>query len=94
MRLEPPQIDQFNRDGILFFPGLLSAEEMTGLREGLLDILGLERPEILREKHSSVCTICYNRTDNLPLTYVRPEWEAHSDFTVVEPFEEDCLTAV
>ena len=255
MRLQPRQTEQFARDGILFFPGLLSPDEMTGLREDLPGLLALERPEILREKHSprvrcafaphtyndryrrlmhhprivepvrqllggevylhqfsinpkaafegeawgwhqdyptwlednqivrpdvinvgvflddvtefngplyfvlgshqhgalvtetdasstsykllgveenkvaelceqgelyspkgpagsvwmfhcnlvhasnanisptrrALCTICYNRTDNLPSTYARPEWEAHSDFTLVQSLEEDCL---
>ena len=39
----------------------------------------------------ALCTICYNRTDNLPSAYARPEWEAHSDFTVIEALGEDCL---
>ena len=53
MHLESIQIQQFEQDGILFFPGLLSSTEMAGLREDLPEILDLERPEILREKHSS-----------------------------------------
>ena len=32
----------------------------------------------------ALCTISYNRTDNLPSAHPRPEWEAHSDFTPVE----------
>jgi len=52
MELSTEQITNFNRDGILFFPGLLDTDEMTGLRDELDDLLGLQRPEILREKHS------------------------------------------
>ena len=33
MLLQPRQTEQFARDGILFFPRLLSPDEMTGLRE-------------------------------------------------------------
>lgn len=39
----------------------------------------------------ALCTICYNRIDNRPTTFPRPDWEAHSDFTNVEPLGEDCL---
>ena len=39
----------------------------------------------------ALCTICYNRTDNLPSAYARPEWEAHSDFSVIEALGEECL---
>ena len=53
MRLDKTQITRFEEDGILFFPGLLDAGEMAALREGLPDILAMERPEILREKHTS-----------------------------------------
>lgn len=53
MQLDETQISRFERDGILFFPGLLGDDEMAGLREELPDILAMDRPEILREKHSS-----------------------------------------
>lgn len=53
MRLDEAQISRFERDGILFFPGLLRDDEVADLREELPDILAADRPEILREKHSS-----------------------------------------
>ena len=31
----------------------------------------------------ALCTICYNRTDNLPTAFPRPDWEAHNDFEPV-----------
>ena len=52
MRLDETQVGRFERDGILFFPGLLNDADMAGLREALSDILAMDRPEILREKHS------------------------------------------
>ena len=53
MRLDETQTSRFERDGILFFPGLLGEDEVAGLKEELPEILAMERPEILREKHSS-----------------------------------------
>ena len=53
MPLDETQVRRFERDGILFFPGLLSDNEMAGLRAELPDTLAMHRPEILREKHSS-----------------------------------------
>ena len=53
MQLDETQISRFERDGILFFPGLLDAGEVAELREELPEILAMDRPEILREKHSS-----------------------------------------
>ncbi len=53
MHLDETQLSRYERDGILFFPGLLSDGEVAGLRDELPDILATDRPEILREKHSS-----------------------------------------
>lgn len=53
MQLTEADITRFRRDGILFFPGLLDDDEMAGLCEELPEILAMDRPEILREKHSS-----------------------------------------
>ena len=53
MQLDETELRRFERDGILFFPGLLGEDEMAGLREELPDIMVMDRPEILREKHSS-----------------------------------------
>ena len=39
----------------------------------------------------ALCTICYNRTDNLPSEFPRPDWEAHANFAPVEPLGEGCL---
>ena len=39
----------------------------------------------------ALCTICYNRTDNLPTAFPRPDWEAHANFTAVQSLASDCL---
>ncbi len=53
MHLDQTQIRRFEEDGILFFPGLLDPGEVAELRAELPEILAMDRPEILREKHSS-----------------------------------------
>ena len=53
MHLDETQIRRFEEDGILFFPGLLDTGDVAELREELPEILAMDRPEILREKHSS-----------------------------------------
>ena len=50
MQLTPQQLERFDRDGYLFFPGLFSAEEMRVLRDAVPAIYAEQRPEIVREK--------------------------------------------
>lgn len=50
MRLTPTQIEQFERDGYLFFPSLFSSDEMVALRQEVPGILAQHRPENVREK--------------------------------------------
>ncbi|MBT6205158.1 MAG: proline hydroxylase [Rhodospirillaceae bacterium] len=52
MQLEHADVERFNRDGILFFPSLLSAEAIETPRAELPDILSQDRPETLREKNT------------------------------------------
>jgi ectoine hydroxylase len=52
MKLTPEQIERFERDGYLFFPGLFSAEEMAVLKAEVPSIYAQHRPEIIREKGS------------------------------------------
>ena len=52
MKLTPAQIEQFKRDGYLFFPGLFSREEMNVLHREVPKIYAEHRPEIVREKGS------------------------------------------
>lgn len=50
MKLTDQQLEQFERDGYLFFPGLFSPEEMSVLRSEANNIYREFRPEIIREK--------------------------------------------
>ena len=50
MQLTPAQLEQFERDGYLFFPSLFSAAEMKVLLDEVPRIYAEQRPEIVREK--------------------------------------------
>ncbi len=50
MQLTQDQVDGFNRDGYLFFPGLFSPQEIGHLRGDLPALLQHDGPEIIREK--------------------------------------------
>lgn len=50
MKLTPQQMEQFERDGYLFFPGLFSPEEIEVIRAQVPVIYKDDRPEIVREK--------------------------------------------
>ncbi|MEY3664823.1 MAG: hypothetical protein RLZZ153_1005 [Pseudomonadota bacterium] len=50
MKLSPAQLEQFERDGYLFFPGLFTPEEMKVLKDEVPRIYAEFRPEIVREK--------------------------------------------
>jgi ectoine hydroxylase len=52
MRLTPQQIEQFDRDGYLLFPGLFSLAEMRPLSEAVPGLYAQRRPENVREKGS------------------------------------------
>ena len=50
MQLTPAQLEQFERDGYLFFPSLFSAAEMKVLLDEVPRIYAEQRPEIVREQ--------------------------------------------
>ena len=52
MRLTPLQLEQFDRDGYLFFPSLFSAEEIAVLTDEVPRLYAQRRPENVREKGS------------------------------------------
>jgi ectoine hydroxylase len=52
MALSDSDVESFHRDGILFFPSLLTPQDIEVVRSELPDVLAQERPEILREKHT------------------------------------------
>jgi ectoine hydroxylase len=66
MKLTSAQVEQFQRDGYLFFPGLFSREEMSVLCAEVPKIFAEHRPEIVREKdgvtpRTSFAAHTYNR---------------------------------
>ena len=52
MKLSPEQLEQFEREGYLFFPGLFSPEEMQVIREQVAVMYKESRTEIIGEKDS------------------------------------------
>jgi ectoine hydroxylase len=50
MRLNPQQIESFERDGYLFFPSLFSGEEIQVLTDEAARLFAQHRPENVREK--------------------------------------------
>ena len=54
MKLTPAQIDQFDRDGYLFFPGLFRPEEVRSLTDAVPGLYAQRRPENVREKTGDV----------------------------------------
>ena len=52
MKLSQQQLDQFDRDGYLFFPSLFSAEEIDVLNAEVPALYAQHRPENVREKGS------------------------------------------
>jgi ectoine hydroxylase len=50
MKLTQAQLEQFERDGYLFFPGLFTPEEISVLREEVPSLYAQDRPENIREK--------------------------------------------
>jgi ectoine hydroxylase len=52
MQLTPAQVEQFERDGYLFFPGLFSAEEMHVLTDAVPALYARREPYNVRERGS------------------------------------------
>jgi L-proline 4-hydroxylase len=52
MELTPKQIEDFDRDGYIFFPALFSETEIKGLSDEVPGIFRQHRPENVREKGS------------------------------------------
>jgi ectoine hydroxylase len=50
VKLNPEQIEQFERDGYIFFPSLFTPAEMKVLLDEVPNIYAEQRPEIIREK--------------------------------------------
>jgi ectoine hydroxylase len=54
MRLTPKQLEQFDREGYLFFPGLFSRQEIKTLTDEVPALYAQRRPENVREKTGDV----------------------------------------
>jgi ectoine hydroxylase len=54
MHLTPTQLESFDRDGYLFFPGLFSAPEVKALTDEVPALYAQRRPENVREKTGDV----------------------------------------
>ena len=50
MKLTPRQLEEFERDGYLFFPGLFTPQEVKVLIEAVPALYAQRRPENVREK--------------------------------------------
>src|SRR5438270_12866447 len=53
MQLTPAQIEEYNRQGYLFFPGLFTPAEVGLLNAEVKKLYAEERPENVREKGST-----------------------------------------
>lgn len=52
MQLTPAQLETFDREGYLFFPGLFTPDEVKTLTDEVPRLYAMERPENVREKDS------------------------------------------
>src|ERR1700694_3951285 len=54
MKLYPQQLQQFDRDGYLFFPSLFTPQEIKALTDEVPALYAQRRPENVREKTGDV----------------------------------------
>ena len=54
MKLEDTQIETFDEQGYLFFPGLLDEEEVTILQEAIPQVVNRQGPEVIPEKEDPI----------------------------------------
>jgi ectoine hydroxylase len=59
MHLSDSQIEEFDRKGYLFFPGLLDQEEASVLRAALPGLCARTGPEVVREPESDTIRLVY-----------------------------------
>ena len=57
MQLTPQQLEQFDRDGYLFFPSLFTPAEIKVLAEEVPRLYAQQRPENVREKTGGVVRV-------------------------------------
>ena len=80
MQLTQEQIEQFNRDGYLFFPSLFTPEEMQVLLDEVPYLYAQHRPENVREKGSDAV-----RTNFAAHLYSKPFAKLARHPRMVEP---------
>ena len=80
MKLTPAQLEQFDREGFLFFPGLFTPEEIRILTEEVPRLYAQRRPENVREKSGDVV-----RTNFAAHMYSRPFARLARHPRMVEP---------
>ena len=80
MQLTRAQIEQFNRDGYLFFPSLFTPEEMQVLLDEVPHLYAQHRPENVREKGSDAV-----RTNFAAHLYSKPFAKLARHPRMVEP---------
>src|ERR1700687_3917099 len=83
MKLSPPQIAQFERDGYLFFPSLFTREEIKVLTDEVPRLYAQRRPENVREKDSEAV-----RTNFAAHLYSKPFAKLAHHPRMVEPVVE------
>jgi ectoine hydroxylase len=80
MKLTNEQIEHFNREGYLFFPGLFTEEEMRTLTDEVPRLYAQQRPENVREKGSDAV-----RTNFAAHMYSKPFAKLARHPRMVEP---------
>jgi ectoine hydroxylase len=80
MQLPPQQLERWEREGYLFFPGLFSAAEMRGVQDEVPRLFAQQRPENVREKDREAV-----RTNFAAHLYSRPFAHLARHPRMVEP---------
>lgn len=107
MKLTAGQLEQFEREGYLFFPGMFRPDEVRILLDEVPRLYAQQRPENVREKGSDAVRTNFaahlspwNRVavylslcavSNHIRRFKRPEYIAHRDFAPLECLPDDCL---
>ena len=83
MRLTPEQIEQFDRDGYLFFPSHFSTEEMKTLTDAVPELYSRREAYNVREKGSDAV-----RTNFAAHMYSKPFAKLARHPRMVEPVQD------
>jgi ectoine hydroxylase len=83
MKLTPQQLEQFDRDGYLFFPAHFTPEEMQTLTNEVPRLYAMDRPENVREKGKTAV-----RTNFAAHKYSAPFARLSRHPRMIEPVEQ------